>query len=318
MTLRDTALGPGPEFDAIREMVRRWGPRARGIGDDAALLDVPAGQHVAVSTDASVEDVHFRRHWMRPREIGYRATIAALSDLAAVAASPLGLVCALAVPDAWRDDLLELADGIGEAAHAHGALIVGGNVTRGDKLSITITVLGTVTKALPRDGVRAGDTIFVTGRVGGSGAALAALLRGDVPDDAARERFLRPVPRIAEARWLAEHGAHAAIDVSDGLLAELGHLSAASSVAIRVDPARVPCFGGVAPEDALRSGEEYELVVAARTLDTRVFEQEHGVPLTAIGSAAALGGRDAPCVEVEGGDRGSRVARGAGHDHFSR
>ena len=317
MTLRDTVLGPGPEFDAIREMVRRWGPRARGIGDDAALLDVPPGQHVAVSTDASVEDVHFRRHWMTPREVGYRATIAALSDLAAVAASPLGLVCALAVPDGWRDDLLELADGIGEAAHAHGAPIVGGNVTRGDKLSITITVLGAVTKALPRDGVRAGDTIFVTGRLGGPGAALAALLRGDVPEPSARARFLRPVPRIAEARWLAEHGAHAAIDVSDGLLAELGHLSAASSVAIRVDADRVPCFPDVDVEDALRSGEEYELVVAAHGLDARTFEEAHGVPLTAIGSAAALDGRRAPIVEVGDDDRSSRVARPPGHDHFS-
>lgn len=317
MTLRDTPLGPGPEFDAIRAMVRRWGPRARGIGDDAALLEVPAGERVAVSTDASVEDVHFRRHWMTPREVGYRATIAALSDLAAVAATPLGLVCALAVPEQWRADLLELAEGIGEAAHMHGTPIVGGNVTRGDKLSLTITVLGSVTKPLPRDGVRAGDALFVTGRLGGAGAALAALMRGEVPEPAHRERFVRPAPRIAEARWLAAHGAHAAIDVSDGLLAELAHLSAASAVAISVDLDRVPCFHGVAPEDALRSGEEYELVVAARALDTRAFEEIHGVPLTAIGDAASLDGRPAPSVRIDGAERGSRVARRAGHDHFS-
>ena len=102
MTLRDTPLGPGPEFDAIREMLRRWGPRAAGIGDDAALLDIPPGQQLAVSTDSSVEDVHFRRGWLIPREIGYRATVAALSDLAAMAAMPTGLVSALAVPNAWE------------------------------------------------------------------------------------------------------------------------------------------------------------------------------------------------------------------------
>ena len=122
MTLRATPLGPGPEFDAIREMLRRWGPRARGIGDDAALIDVPAGEQLAVSTDSSVEGVHFRRGWLSPREIGYRATVAALSDLAAMAATPAGLLLALGVPPKWRSDLDALAPGVAWAGTAAGVV----------------------------------------------------------------------------------------------------------------------------------------------------------------------------------------------------
>ena len=315
MTLRDTPLGPGPEFDAIREMLRRWGPRARGIGDDAALIDVPTGEQLAVSTDSSVEDVHFRRGWLAPREIGYRATVAALSDLAAIGAAPLGLVSALAIPDDWRGALHELTDGIGEAAERYHTPIVGGNVTRGAKLSLTITVLGAVARPLPRSAVRPGDQLYVTGELGASGEALDALLRGASPRAEHRERFARPTPRIAEARWLATHGASAAIDVSDGLLAELAHLAAASGVRIELDAARVPVAKDVGRERALRSGEEYELVVAGRSLDTVKFAAEFGVALTLIGRASALVGGAAPAVEIVG--EGGRVASGPGHDHFS-
>ena len=315
MTLRDTPLGPGAEFDAIREMLRRWGPRARGIGDDAALLQVPPGQQLAVSTDSSVEDVHFRRGWLTPGEIGYRATVAALSDLAAVAAEPLGLVSALAIPHEWRDALHELTDGIGAAAERYHTPIVGGNVTRGTKLSLTITVLGAVERPLPRSGVRPGDALYVTGELGASGAALDALLRGVAPSPAQRERFARPVPRIAAARWLAAHGATAAIDISDGLLAELAHLAAASGVRIALDAARVPIAPSVERDRALRSGEEYELVVAGPAIDTAAFEAAHALPLTAIGRAVALASGAAPSVEIAGG--GGRVAWEGGHDHFS-
>ncbi|HEX8848985.1 MAG TPA: thiamine-phosphate kinase [Gemmatimonadaceae bacterium] len=315
MTLRDTPLGPGAEFDAIREMLRRWGPRARGIGDDAALIDVPPGEQLAVSTDSSVEDVHFRRGWLTPREIGYRATVAALSDLAAIGAAPLGLVSALAVPDDWRGALHELTDGIGEAAERYRTPIVGGNITRGAKLSLTITVLGAVARPLPRSAVRPGDQLYLTGELGASGAALDALLRGAAPLPTQRERFARPTPRIAEARWLAAHGATAAIDVSDGLLAELAHLAAASGVRIELDASRVPVAADVARESALRSGEEYELVVAGRSLDTVKFAAEHGVALTLIGRARELPGSAAPSVEVIGVD--GSVASRAGHDHFS-
>ena len=312
MTLRDTPLGPGPEFDAIREMLRRWGPRAGGIGDDAALLDVPAGEQLAVSTDSSVEGVHFRRGWLTPREIGYRATVAAISDLAAMAARPIGLVSAIAVPNAWQPALHEITDGIGEAAERYETLIVGGNITRGAQLSLTITVLGAVARALPRAGVRTGDTIYVTGELGASAAALRSLLAGERPDAAHHARFARPVPRLAAARWLAGHGATAAIDVSDGLLAELAHLAAASAVRIILDDAAVPVAAGATLDDALRGGEEYELVVAGRALDTAAFIRANELALTPIGTARAV-----TAGESHGVDVGGRVARNRGHDHLS-
>ncbi|MFL5606761.1 MAG: AIR synthase related protein, partial [Gemmatimonadaceae bacterium] len=99
-------LGPGAEFDAIRDMLAQWGDRARGIGDDAATLDVPRGEMLVASTDASVEGVHFMRDWLSPGEIGGRAAAAALSDLAAMAARPLGLLLAFGVPDDWRGQLV--------------------------------------------------------------------------------------------------------------------------------------------------------------------------------------------------------------------
>lgn len=312
MTLRETALGPGPEFDAIREMLRRWGPRARGIGDDAALLDIPPGEQLAVSTDSSVEGVHFRRGWLTPREIGYRATVAALSDLAAMAAAPIGLVSAIAVPDDWQRSLHEITDGIGEAAESHHAPIVGGNITRGAQLSLTVTVLGSVAKALPRSGLRAGDTLYVTGELGGSSAALRRLLAGEEPAPAHRERFARPVPRLAAARWLAANGARAAIDVSDGLLAELAHLAAASGVRIALDDGAVPVALGATLDDALRGGEEYELVVGGDALDATAFARENDLALTAIGVARAVAAPENPGVDV-----GGRVARERGHDHLS-
>jgi thiamine-monophosphate kinase len=312
MTLRDTRLGPGPEFDAIREMLRRWGPRAAGIGDDAALLDIPTGQQLAVSTDSSVEDVHFRRGWLSPREIGYRATVAALSDLAAMAASPCGLVSAISLPNAWQDSLHEITDGIGEAAGAFHAMIVGGNITRGAQLSLTITVLGAVATPLLRSGVAGGDTLYVTGTLGASRAALERLLAGAAPQPAHRARFARPVPRLGEARWLAAHGATAAIDVSDGLLAELAHLAAASSVRIALDERAVPVAAGATLSDAIEGGEEYELVVAGRMIDIDAFQSAHDVSLTAIGVARPVEAGAEPGVDLAG-----RVARGGGHDHLS-
>ena len=317
MRPRETAMGPGAEFDAIREMLRRWGPIAQGIGDDAALLDVPAGEHLAVSTDSTVENVHFKRGWLTPHEIAYRATVAALSDLAAMAATPLGLVCALAIPRDWRGQLPELAEGIGEAATEFSSPIVGGNVTGGALLTITITVLGSVARALPRSGVEPGDTLYITGRLGGSGAALRALEKGERPTPEHRARFARPTPRLREARWLAAHGARAAIDISDGILAELAHLAAASGLRIDLDADRVPLSEGVTKADSLQSGEEYELLVAGANLDTKRFELELALPLTAVATARALTPGEEPGVGGAFVRRGARVAPESGHDHFS-
>ena len=306
-------LGAGVEFDAIRAMLRVWGVQATGIGDDAALLSIPQGETLVVSTDASFEHVHFRREWLSPREIGGRAAAAALSDLAAMAATPVGLLLALGVPPKWRGELDALAHGIGEVAAVARCPIVGGNVTRAGELSLTITVLGTSPLPLERSGARAGDALYVTGALGGPGAALDALLRGAAPRDVDRVRFAAPRPRIAEGRWLAEHGARAAIDISDGLVADAGHLAAASGARVVLDLASVPCIQGIAPESAASSGEEYELLLAfpsdARP-DTRAFHDRFDLPLTAVGRVAEGGG-------VSFDDGGGRVALPPGYDHLS-
>jgi thiamine-monophosphate kinase len=312
---RHLELGPGPEFDVVRTLLSRWGALASGVGDDAALLDVPAGSRLAVSTDTSVENVHFRRGWLTAEEIAYRAVAAALSDLAAMGATPLGMVIALTLGVQWRAHVEQLADGFAAASRQLGAPIVGGDLTEGSELAIGVTVLGTVEHALTRSGARAGDALWVTGRLGGPLLALRALERGTAPLPAHRDRFARPVPRLAEGRWLAAHGATAAIDCSDGVASDASHLAAASGVRIVLELDRLPLISGATAQDAARSGEEYELIVTApATLDPRAFEREFGVPLTAIGRVEAAG-PDGAGVEAFNGAR--RVPLPRGHSHFS-
>lgn len=309
------ALGAGREFDLIRALVERWGGAAVGIGDDAAVLEPPSGGSLVVSTDATVEDVHFRRPWLLPREVGYRACTAALSDLAAMAATPVGMLLAITLPERWRDDVLAIADGIGEASLAAGAPIIGGNLTGGEQLAITTTVLGACERALPRATCRPGDVIWITGRLGGPGAAIASWNSGREPDTASRNRFAHPVARIREGRWLADAGARSAIDVSDGLVADLGHLAAASGVRIEIDFARVPVLPGVPPMSALASGEEYELVVSsASAFDTAAFDAAFGIPLTRIG-VAHVAETTMPLVVAR--HDGEFVDLPGGHDHLS-
>jgi len=306
----ELALGPGAEFDAIRELLARWGARAEGIGDDAAVLSLPRGDALVASVDSAVEGRHFRRDWLTPREIAYRAAAAALSDLAAMAAHPRGILVALCVPIAWRDALGELADGIGDAADVAQTKILGGNISGGAELSITTTVLGSAFTPLTRGGARVGDAVYVTGRLGGVGAELDALLARK-PRTAHRARFAHPVPRIREALWLAERGASAAVDISDGLAADARHVAAASNVSLSMDASSLPRCDGVSVEQALASGEEYELLVTAGTqLDAAAFESRFGVPLTRIGEVAAGSGT----VEI----RNARVASIGGYDHFTR
>ena len=308
----DTPLGPGREFDLVREMMQRWGDRARGIGDDAAVLMAPPGEQIVLSTDTSVEGVHFRREWISLEEIGWRGTAAALSDLAAMAAAPLGILVALVVPPERTGDVGALAEGIAAAASASNAAIIGGDLTSGDCLTIAVTVAGSAASPLKRSGARPGDTLWVTGQLGGPALALAAWREGRQPSPEARARFARPVPRIREAQWLAAAGATAGIDISDGLGGDAAHLAAASGVRITIDADAVPLAPGADISTAQRSGEEYELLVTTRgSFDASAFQREFELLLTRIGT-------------VEAGDTGvdlmiggERVASPGGYDHFS-
>ena len=301
------AMGQGVEFDTIRLLMTRWGDLAVDIGDDAAVLPrLISGQRV-VSTDACVEDVHFRRAWLTPFEVGHRAAAAALSDLAAMGARAECVLVAFIVPPSWEGDLPQVADGIGSQVRAAGARIVGGNLSRGRTFAITLTVIGVAERVVSRAGATVGDLVLVTGTLGGPGAALAAWERGDTPDAWARSRFAAPSARLAAGAALAAAGATAMLDISDGLAADARHLGAAGGVWLALDERRLPVGPGVEPASALVSGEEYELLVtmppsAFAALAGR-WEAEQGVSLTVVGEVAPAG-----------------VAQAAsavrGHDHF--
>ena len=242
----NTSLGPGAEFDAIRRMLEAWGPRAHGIGDDAAIVQVPRGEMLIASVDSAIENRHFKAGWLSSREIGYRAIAAALSDLAAMAARPLGVLVAIAVPHEWRDRLGDLAAGIGDAVEAAGTHVRGGNLSDATELSITTTAFGSAFAPLIRGGARVGDHVYVTGQLGGPARAIRHLMAGESAG-AFRERFAHPVPRLLEARWLADRGATSAVDISDGLIADARHVAHASGVSIEIDGDQVPCVSGVLP-----------------------------------------------------------------------
>jgi thiamine-monophosphate kinase len=307
------ALGAGLEFDAIRTMLARWGPRATGVGDDAAVLDVPRGDALVASVDTALEGQHFRAGWVTPREIGYRAVTAALSDLAAMAARPLGILVALNLPSSATGMLPDLADGIGDALDAAGTHILGGNVAAADLLCLTTTVLGAAFVPIARGGMRPGDIIYVTGRFGGPAAAVAAWSSDREPTPTHRARFAHPIARLREARWLADRGATAAIDISDGLAADLEHVAAASAVGADVDLDCLPLIEGVTdPLRGAASGEEYELLIGSPAELNRVeFERAFGLPLTAIGRATT---REAGVTFRRGRER---VAKPSGYDHLS-
>jgi thiamine-monophosphate kinase len=316
VTSTHLALGPGLEFDAVRATLARLGDTSRGTGDDGAVIDFPAGRKLVISTDTSVENVHFRRGWLLPEELTYRAGAAAISDLAAMGASPLAMTLAFTLPDDWREHTMGLADGMAQVARATGMIIVGGDLTDGAFLSIGVTVVGSVEsgRILARSGSTPGQLLYVTGRLGGPLLALEAFRRGIAPSPQHRERFARPVPRLLEAQWLAEHGATAAIDISDGVVADAAHIAAASRTRLIIDIDRLPLIGGATSIDAARSGEEYELLVAGPdTIDAMAFEQKFGVPLTVVGRVDVAGPEGPHVVSRDGG---REVPAPHGHDHF--
>ncbi len=315
----ETPLGPGAEFDRIRRLAARWGDRARGLGDDCAFLEA-GGERLAVSVDLSVEGVHFRRDWLSPAEIGYRAAAAALSDLAAVAAEPLALLLALGVPaEESEATVLALGDGVAAAAADCGAAIVGGDLTRAPGIVVDCCVIGRAAAEVRRRGAKPGDVLVVTGALGGPAAAIEEWLAGRQPPAALRERFARPAPRHAAARFLAAHRARAMIDLSDGFAGDLLHLLAASGVGAGVDVGRLPVLpaaaqlaartGEPAWRLAARSGEEYELLAALPPDAAEAAVTACPVPLTPIGTIEAEPGLRAT-------ERGTPVTLPTGYDHF--
>ena len=293
------ALGSGPEFDRIRKIIQELGPRGAGLGDDCGLIPTADGS-LALSTDVSVEGVHFRLDWIGFPDVGWRATAAALSDLAAEGASPLGVLCAVTMPaHAAESQLIDVMSGAGAAAASVGAPVLGGDLSSGRGWSVAVTVIGRAPRPVTRAGSQPGDHLWVTGTLGGSRAALEAWRRGEPPDPESLKRYAHPEPRITAGRWLAEHGARAMIDLSDGLAGDARHLAAASAVAIDVELNALPLDAGVcreagrlgvpAAQFAAEGGEDFELLTTLpSSFDGAAdFSRECGIPLTRIGTVRA-------------------------------
>ncbi len=237
-----------------------------GLRDDAATLGVPGGGPLVVSVDSVVEGVHVDLAVCSPADVGWKALMGALSDLAAMGAVPLGALVALCVPGgSGQGDLaLGVMAGVAEAAGASGCPVVGGDVSEAAELVVVVTVLGTVDGGgdpVARSGARPGDAVFVTGACGGSAAGLRELRAGV----SSGEAYRRPVACLREGQAARRHGAHAMIDVSDGLALDLHRLADASGVGFALDD--VPVADGATLHEALGGGEDYELVVAAGEAD---------------------------------------------------
>lgn len=258
------------EFDLI-DIIRARTAAARadvtlGIGDDAALLTPPAGHELAVAIDTLVEGVHFSQG-TAPADIGWKALAVNLSDLAAMGATPAWALLSLTLPHANQAFVEGFADGFAQLARQHHLALVGGDTTQGP-LSISVAVHGFVPtgQGLLRSGAKVGDSLFVTGTLGDAAAALYC--RGRTGDDvqALRSRLDRPSPRVAAGQALRGL-AHAAIDISDGLLADLAHICHASAKGAVIQAATLPQSSALravfdtatARDFALSGGDDYEL-----------------------------------------------------------
>ncbi len=264
------------EFQLIYRYLAQFGagPLVRlGVGDDAAVLAPPPGHVTLVSTDTQVEGRHFPTTTL-PEHIAYRAVAAAASDLAAMAAHPMGMTLALTLPSADELWLHSFSLGLGKVVKDLSLPLVGGDLTRGP-LSLTVTVLGhaPADRWCRRSGAEPGDLVAVSGTLGDSAAALS-LLEGavaapkglsDLSLEWLEQRFFAPSPRFELVDWLAQH-AHASIDISDGLVADLGHVAMASGATLAIESHRLPLSQALRhwPEVqslawALSGGDDYEL-----------------------------------------------------------
>lgn len=321
---------------AVRRRAAK-GPGVRlGIGDDCAVLEPAAGALLVATTDLLLEDVHFRRRYAEPADIGWKSVAVNLSDVASMGGRPRWALVALAVPAATS---LEEAEafyaGALALADAHGVAVVGGDTAASPAgWLVNVTVLGEVTGApLTRSSARAGDVIAVTGTLGRSAAGLAVLERAKAPAGVGAEELadvtrahLRPQPRVAEGQWLAAAGGVTAmIDLSDGLATDLGHIAEESRLGARVGVHGLPiaesarAVARALDADPLAwatgGGEDYELLVtcepAAFSRLAQGLESATATRLSRIGQMVA-DGTAVQFVDARGRPRSARP----GFEHF--
>lgn len=321
-----------PEFDLIRRYFTRPATGVvLGVGDDAALLRVPEGMELAVSTDMLVEGTHFLPA-ADPFMLGHKTLAVNLSDMAAMGAAPRWALLAGSLPRENAAWLQAFSDGLFALAGEHGVALIGGDTTRGP-LVLCVTILGEVPSgaALRRDGAKAGDDIWVSGRLGEAALALAHLQgRLQLPDgefQSCARRLHQPQPRVALGLALREL-AHSAIDISDGLLADLGHILERSQVGASIDFSALPLppvlrnllgGGGIGRELALHcalaGGDDYELCFTAPSAgraDISALAQRLSLPLARIGVIL-----EQPGCLVQDADGSPIEIKETGYDHFA-
>jgi len=299
-----------------------------GIGDDCALLNIPEKQTLAISTDTLVSGIHFLPD-IDPADLACKALAVNLSDLAAMGADPAWLTLALTLPSVDEAWLAAFSDSLFEQLSYYNMQLIGGDTTRGP-LSMTLGIHGFVPqgRALKRSGAKPGDWVYVTGTPGDSAAGLAILQNRLTVDDAGdarylQKRHLRPTPRILTGQAL-RNLATSAIDLSDGLISDLGHILNASQCGARIDLDALPYSEAmrrhVAPEQALRwalsGGEDYELCFTVPEINRGALEVAIGnfnMPYTCIGQLSA---------DVEGmhfqRDGKAVMLDWKGYDHFAQ
>nr|WP_255498109.1 thiamine-phosphate kinase [Nakamurella sp. PAMC28650] len=311
------AMGEFPLIAAVIKDQPQLPGTSVGPGDDAAVVAAPDGR-VVISVDMLVDGVHFRTDWATGEQIGRRAALASMADIAAMGAAPTSLVVAISAPGTTPTDLiLGIGKGLHEAAHEAGAAVVGGDMTRSETLTIAVTVLGDLQGSHPvlRSGARPGDEVAVIGRLGWAAAGLAVLSRGFRSPAAVVGAYRVPEPPLRAGITASASGATSMIDVSDGLLADLGHIAQESNVSINIRRAALDVNTRLVEVASALGKDPMEWVLTGGDDHPLVATFPHGATLPPgwqlIGTVGSIGDLGA-VVTVDGSERDEP----GGWDHF--
>jgi thiamine-monophosphate kinase len=291
----------------------------RGIGDDCAVMRISPRHELLITTDFSIEKIHFRREWHPACSVGHRCLARGLSDIAAMGGEPLACFLSLGLPpnlpQRWANNFL---DGLCRLAKRHRVQLAGGDTSAAHEITADIVVLGQAPqgKSLLRSGARPGDRIYVTGKLGGSTAVLKQLLSGRKLLPSPDSRHFYPEPRLQAGAWLRQRGlVTAMIDLSDGLSVDLGHICDESGVSAAIDSRKVPVAPNAGLELALHGGEDYELLFTAPA-KARIPRTIRNLRVTEVGSIGRKDYRSAITILDENGR--ARPLAPLGWQHFRR
>jgi thiamine-monophosphate kinase len=307
--MRINELGEGGFIHRIRERFRDPALRL-GIGDDAAIVDVPSGTSVVYCSDLLAENVHFIRSLHPADSIAFKAVAVNVSDVGAMGGVPRFFTVSVALPGdlpiTWVDGFL---DGLARACREFEVTLAGGDSSSADRIFLDVSMIGWIESGqeVRRSGAKPGDGIYVTGSLGASAQGLEHLGAGD-PGHPSVTKHLYPTPRHKVGRLVSSR-AHAMIDISDGLSTDLGHVIEESKVSARVYKNLIPIASGASDNQALHGGEEYELLIVAPQLASEV----DGIPLTRIGEIFPAGTK--PGVFLIDGSV-EKILEPKGYEHF--